>query len=497
MPDMGLMGMAGAGGVATGLETLFNQRMEQAKLAQQADEFTRQLAQQDALTRLKYDEMAQTARDAAEGRKSARIIASIPYLPEHGMSAATRNELLGFGLPPEMFPPDTPPGAPSAAGAAAGSAPAPLAPLTGLAPIGGAGTPGPVPSGVAGPSAGLSPLGSLSPLGDGGGGGDGGVTSPVTPSAPPITYGRTLSLAERKEKEKETEEQKKLADELAYEKDPNVPKEMRADALFRRLYGGNAPAQKQPIIRESPEGLIELGEDASGAPEWHVIPGPGGKSMHGVHPDPTFVYDATDAAGNPVKVVGSKKVGNQVITAAKARPLPYQAVENVAGLNTAEVEGVKVLRALHSTGADQSNDPLDPRWQKFLATDLKVSGSDYTKSQLQQRVAYVNAALLRRLLGGRPNQYTAQLIEQHLPKGEMTGSKLAQVMSDVLEQTGELRTETAQMLPGVKGPISGQSYQDYLNELAGGTGGATGPPKGRSKRDVDQILKDAGITKRP
>jgi hypothetical protein len=75
MPDMGLMGMAGAGGVATGLETLFNQRMEQAKLAQQASEFQQSQQQADALTRLKFQELAENTRlrmDAANQAEADR-----------------------------------------------------------------------------------------------------------------------------------------------------------------------------------------------------------------------------------------------------------------------------------------------------------------------------------------------------------------------------------------------------------------------------------------
>lgn len=160
--------------------------------------------------------------------------------------------------------------------------------------------------------------------------------------------------------------------------------------------------------------------------------------------------------------------GPAATKAPAGRQLPYQAADNMASLNTAEVEGVKVLRLLKGSGLDRSNDPADPRWQKFVVTELKIAPENYTKADLQQRTAFVNAAMMRRLMGGRPNEYIARLIQDHLPSGNMTGQQLAHVMSDVLEQAGELRKETSNMLPGVKGPISGQSYQDYLTELASG-----------------------------
>lgn len=68
MADMGLAGMMGAGGVADAMSTLFNQRMEQARLAQQADQFNRSQAQQEALTRARIDEVAAAARNTAQNQ---------------------------------------------------------------------------------------------------------------------------------------------------------------------------------------------------------------------------------------------------------------------------------------------------------------------------------------------------------------------------------------------------------------------------------------------
>lgn len=165
-------------------------------------------------------------------------------------------------------------------------------------------------------------------------------------------------------------------------------------------------------------------------------------------------------------------------TAGGARPLPYQAASNVAAMNTAEVEGVKVLKGLHQVGLDTSNDPADPRWEKFVVTTLKVAPSDFTKADIQQRTAYVQAALLRQLMGGRPTQYIAQMIQQHLPEGSMSGMQLSHVLSNVLEQVGEQRGELKTMLPGVVEPSTGQTYKQYLAELMGSHGGASGGGSG-------------------
>lgn len=66
MADLGWAGMAGAGGVADAMSTLFNQRMEAAKLAQQFDEFQKEQTQQTALKRMELDSQAQLAREAAQ-----------------------------------------------------------------------------------------------------------------------------------------------------------------------------------------------------------------------------------------------------------------------------------------------------------------------------------------------------------------------------------------------------------------------------------------------
>lgn len=166
-------------------------------------------------------------------------------------------------------------------------------------------------------------------------------------------------------------------------------------------------------------------------------------------------------------------------TAAKGRPLPASTSDSLAGLNVAEVEGVKVLRSLHDNGLHESNDPLDPRWQKFMVTTLKMAPQDWNKADIQQRTAAINAMLTRGLMGARPSQYVAQIIQQHLPQGDMTGQQLFHVINNVLEQAGERRTEIESLSgqePGTYAPKSGGTYRQWLDEGGGGSssGGASG-----------------------
>ncbi len=160
------------------------------------------------------------------------------------------------------------------------------------------------------------------------------------------------------------------------------------------------------------------------------------------------------------------------------RPLPATTADNLALVNSSEVQGVKVLRELKSSGLDTSNNPADPRWQKFMVTTLKVAPADFNKADIQQRTAYVTAALTRGLMGGRPSQYVAQMIQQHMPQGEMTGEQLFHVMSNVMEESSGRRAELEgiqQRAPGSLGPKSGESYAQFLKSLSD-TGDTTAPP---------------------
>jgi hypothetical protein len=166
---------------------------------------------------------------------------------------------------------------------------------------------------------------------------------------------------------------------------------------------------------------------------------------------------------------GLKKAGAGGASAGE-KPLPAATAENLSGINAAEVQGVKVLRALKSAGLDQSNDPADPRWQKFLVTEMKIAPDDFNKADIQQRTAYVNAILTRGLMGGRPAQYIAQMIQQHMPQGEMSGAQLFHVMSNVLEESSSRRGELAALQkrePSTLEPKTGENYSQFLKSLSG------------------------------
>lgn len=144
------------------------------------------------------------------------------------------------------------------------------------------------------------------------------------------------------------------------------------------------------------------------------------------------------------------------------KTLPVAIVQEVAGLNTAEREGVKVLDDLAKSGLSNSDNFADPRFQKWMATKFKVSTNDLAQMDIQQRTAYVQAQVLKTLMSGRPSKWVADLFTQHLPQGEMTGRKLFQVMRDVMEQIGEKREETGNVYGTPMQPPMGISYQQWL-----------------------------------
>lgn len=176
-------------------------------------------------------------------------------------------------------------------------------------------------------------------------------------------------------------------------------------------------------------------------------------------------------------------------TASQNGNLPVSLIDQVSGINTAEREGVKILSMLKQTGLDQSNDPLDPRWNLFLAGTLKMSG-DQLKGDAQQRTAFVKAAILRSLMGGRPSQYIAKIYEQHIPSGDMTGSKLWQVLNNVLQQGSERREEIGNVSGRtMNGPLGG-GYAGWL--ATGGVGSqpdASQPAPSPAKSKLNELRK--------
>lgn len=144
------------------------------------------------------------------------------------------------------------------------------------------------------------------------------------------------------------------------------------------------------------------------------------------------------------------------------KDLAVSEVDQLSGIGTAEVEGVKILQQLHKSGLDKSNNPTDPRWEKFVVGTLKMAPTDWNKADIQQRTAFVQAALTRSLMGARPSQYVAQMIQQHMPQGEMTGAQLNHVLNNVLQQGTERRKELANYSgKTIPEPTSGTNYSQW------------------------------------
>lgn len=159
----------------------------------------------------------------------------------------------------------------------------------------------------------------------------------------------------------------------------------------------------------------------------------------------------------------------------KAKQIPATIADNTAGINTAEIEGVKILRALRASGLQDSNNIMDPRWNQFVVNVLHASPEDWNTADMQQRIGFVNANLTRALMGSRPSQYVAQtIIQPHLPKQDQSFMALGHVLNNVLQQAQERRAEFAKTL-GV--PIerlnpTGGSYADYMKEFGVATDAA-------------------------
>lgn len=147
------------------------------------------------------------------------------------------------------------------------------------------------------------------------------------------------------------------------------------------------------------------------------------------------------------------------------KPLTAGQVDQLASIGTAETEGVKILQQLKQLGLDKSNDPMDPRWQKFVVGTLGMAPGDFAKADIQQRTAFVNAKVLSNMMKGRPSKYLAELYQQHTPKGEQTGMQLSHVLNNVLGQGVSTREElanyTGHKMPE---PSSGTTFQQW-NEM--------------------------------
>lgn len=429
--SMGLAGMAGAAGAGDALATLFDQRLRAAESARrdqqqqiQQQEFQQNQARLDALMRITAQEKADTVAQHLKTETDAnrtRLNAELTALPQdQTISGGTHDALIAGGVLPErMNPTPITPEAPPPSLAATDQPPSPL---------------------------------------------------PGTIANSPAPAARTF---QRIPTQAESAQQNLLA---LY----SVGSKEHTALAYELATNKNAPGSMFPKagdLKETANGIVRIGADNSVTPIPNTVPYH--PTAQGAQPQ---IFTDKEGNAHAIQFVGGKAVEIPIpsgLTKGGAggadKPLPYQAAENIKGLNVADVEGTKVLKALHASGLDQSNDPADPRWEQFVVTTLKMAPGDFTKADIQQRTAFVNAALTRNLMGGRPSQYVAQLLQQHLPQGSMTGQQLAHVLTNVLEQTTENRKESANLLKKSYEsvlPVSGQYYQQYLDELSGsGSGG--------------------------
>lgn len=161
------------------------------------------------------------------------------------------------------------------------------------------------------------------------------------------------------------------------------------------------------------------------------------------------------------------------------RPLTAAQVDNLASLNTAETEGVKVLQTMKALGLDKSNDMLTPRADAFAIQTLKIAPAEWARADAVQRLNYVRGAVLRTMMGARPSQYIAEIFANHVPDQIQSGQQLYHTMHNVLEQVGARRQEIESLTnrqPGSLNPVSGMTYTQWID--ANGADNPTGDTMG-------------------
>lgn len=185
-----------------------------------------------------------------------------------------------------------------------------------------------------------------------------------------------------------------------------------------------------------------------------------------------------DAEGNEVPGVLNKRT-LQVSPAqmpddfkgGKATRLTTTQAAQVADINAAETEAVRVLEKLHATGLAKSNDPGGARWRRFLQNDMKIALPDAEEMMIGQNVANVRVSILKSLMGGRPSKYLLEEFSPHIPGQGQTGKAMAETLEQVLRQLGAKRQEMQGAIRGAPAsvftPKSGKTYEQYRREREG------------------------------
>lgn len=199
----------------------------------------------------------------------------------------------------------------------------------------------------------------------------------------------------------------------------------------------------------------------------------------------SVVLTGHDEGNNEIPLLLNKKTGvaapiDMPQGTKGGRPVKPTAtqVQNQTELNTAETIGVRALEQLKASGLDKSNNPLDARWTQFMLNNLKMDPKDAARASVQWDAAFLKGTFSKALMGGRPSEYIAEMMQPHLPDQAMTGARLAETLKKLLPTVQEKRenfSKLARIPIDQLMPASGKSWKQYLEENMGGAMDATGP----------------------
>jgi hypothetical protein len=165
------------------------------------------------------------------------------------------------------------------------------------------------------------------------------------------------------------------------------------------------------------------------------------------------------------------------------RPAPASIVTMNASGNTAEITGVKILASLKNMGLDQSNNWLDPKVTQFMIGTLGMAPNDPAIADVNQRANYVQAALLRTLMAGRPSKYLAELYTKHIPSGTQSPKLLAHQLRLALEEGATQRQNMKANYPDLPEPLGGMTLAEWLKL------NPDGPAQSGASSKLEQLRK--------